>query len=113
MTAAAEIRRIQEELRHEPLSRGGENLSYAFDEGRKFGLQQALDLARTWNAENKASAADARREGRAQLADMLDGSAIETNALAHEIANLIPQSPVAASQDAIDAYNAKATGTPL
>lgn len=88
---ATRVAEIQAELRYEPLSRGGEDVAYAFDEGHKFALSAAAAVAIKWRDENKASAAKARKslsEGSRNMAEMLDGAAIECNAIAAEILKL-------------------------
>jgi hypothetical protein len=54
-------------------------------------IERAAQIADEWAAENKASAAKARRsvnEGCQNMAEMLDGAAIECNAIAAEIRKL-------------------------
>lgn len=52
------------------------------------GLEAAAVIAEKWRDENKAAAAKARKsfsEGARNMAEMLDGAAIECNAIATEI----------------------------
>lgn len=54
--------------------------------------EQCAQIADEWRDENKAAAAKARRsisEGSQNMAEMLDGAAIECNAIAAEIRGLI------------------------
>ncbi len=58
---------------------------------RDAALEQAALIADAWAAENKAAATKGRKsasEGARNLADMLDGAAIECNAIAAEIRKL-------------------------
>ena len=55
------------------------------------GLEAAAKIAEQWRDQNKASAAKARKsysEGARNMADMLDGAAIECNAIAQAIRDL-------------------------
>lgn len=55
---------------------------------RNAALEEAAAIADRWRDENKASAAKARKsvsEGSRNMAEMLDGAAIECNAIAAEI----------------------------
>lgn len=61
---------------------------------RKQAIEEAAALAEQWRDENKASAAKARRsvsEGAQNMAEMLDGAAIECNAIAQAIRNLLQE----------------------
>jgi hypothetical protein len=60
-------------------------------QARNAALEEAALLADRWRDENKAAAAKARKsisEGARNTAEMLDGAAIECNAIAAEIRGL-------------------------
>ena len=64
----------------------------ARSDGWRDGVEAAAKLCEQWRDENKSSAAKARNRGSNDpgMADMLEGAAIECNALAGEIRNLTP-----------------------
>ena len=60
------------------------------------GLLDAALMAEKWRDENKAAAARARKsisEGSQNMAEMLDGAAIECNAIAGEIRKMMTVQP--------------------
>ncbi len=69
-------------------------------------IERAAQIADDWAGENKASAAKARRsvsEGCQNMAEMLDGAAIECNAIAAEIRKLADHIDRMNSNDAAQA----------
>lgn len=59
------------------------------ERGWNLALNAAANIALDWQKDNKSGAASARKQGDKVMADMLDGAAIECNALAGEILNLL------------------------